>query len=592
MAATPATWQQCRPVLVARPLAAKSNPWADSLWFTLAISLCVGFVYALVLMGPALNPRNTGWMIGDQAMYYTGWELFRQDPQWHWPLTHTDRVGYPVGENVALLDLDPLLAVVFKLFSPLLPEPFQYFGFEAVLVLALQLFFSVRLFRLVLGGENPVGAWLCSLFLLFAPPLTFNATFHFAHSNHWLLIAALLVYFQAQQEQPNTIRRFVISAIVLAGVAIATNPYLAFQVLLVLTATVGSLLWQRRLSLARAAVVMAALGATAMLVVFSFGLFISEGRGYSALGYRMFALNLLAPFDPYIYGAILRRLLHYFPVETQTYPGCSYLGAGVIFLGILLLILFALRPAKRPRLDRRWWLPLGACCLLLTLMALSTRVMLGSVTLVDVDPRQHLTRFLSPLRMSVYLFLVPYYTILTALVAATFLFFRRRAAYMLLAAVLVVQLVDLAPLRSWAHARVIPSEQHGFWKPPQRQPLQSSIWSSLGAVHQNLVVLPAWQCGGNATPGGLDGFRIFGLLAVAQKMRINSYYSGRYSEASRDFHCKQAPASLTTQPLSPDTAYVVTPALADVIARGPTGPGKCHTVNGFILCSSRIDFGW
>ena len=74
-------------------------------------------------------------------------------------------------------------------------------------------------------------------------------------------------------------------------------------------------------------------------------------------------------------------------------------------------------------------------------------------------------------------------------------------------------------------------------------------------------------------------------------MRTNSYSAGRYSRAGTEFHCKQSVALLAERPLSPDTAYVVTPALAAVIAQGPTGPGKCHELDGFILCSSKTDFG-
>jgi hypothetical protein len=142
---------------------------------------------------------------------------------------------------------------------------------------------------------------------------------------------------------------------------------------------------------------------------------------------------------------------------------------------------------------------------------------------------------------------------------------------------------------AWARAKVDPNEPDTFWKTTELQPLHSPVWSTLGKLHQNLVVLPAWQCS-DSTPGGMDGYRIFGLLAAAQDMRTNSYRSGRYTEINRDFHCRQAIADLATQPLSPDTAYVVTPALADVIAHGPTGPGKCHAVDGFVLCSSKLDF--
>jgi hypothetical protein len=33
------------------------------------------------------------------------------------------------------------------------------------------------------------------------------------------------------------------------------------------------------------------------------------------------------------------------------------------------------------------------------------------------------------------------------------------------------------------------------------------------------------------------------------------------------------------------------PDVADAIAHGPTGPGKCHDLDNFILCSTKTDFG-
>ncbi len=90
---------------------------------------------------------------------------------------------------------------------------------------------------------------------------------------------------------------------------------------------------------------------------------------------------------------------------------------------------------------------------------------------------------------------------------------------------------------------------------------------------------------------GPESYRIFGFLAVKQKMRTNSYQSARYTEVARDWHCKQAITALSEQPLSPDSAYVVTPELAARIAQGPTGPGKCHDLDRVILCSTKTDFG-
>src|ERR1700733_6722287 len=118
-----------------KPESAVTRPgvprWYQSLWFAVVLAAVAGFSYALLVMGPTpLNPKNVNWVAFDPAYHYIGWELFRQDPHVHWPITYTDRLGYPKGESVALLDLNPLMALVLKPLSPLLPEPSQYFGIE------------------------------------------------------------------------------------------------------------------------------------------------------------------------------------------------------------------------------------------------------------------------------------------------------------------------------------------------------------------------------------------------------------------------------------------------------------------------------
>src|SRR6516162_7181850 len=87
-----------------------SQSWivrSGSLWLDLVIALVAGLLYALLVLGPApLNPRNVNWVTVDPAYHYVGWELWRQDPHIHWPLTYTDRLGYPRGESIALVDLN------------------------------------------------------------------------------------------------------------------------------------------------------------------------------------------------------------------------------------------------------------------------------------------------------------------------------------------------------------------------------------------------------------------------------------------------------------------------------------------------------
>jgi hypothetical protein len=565
---------------------------ASSLWFDLAIALVAGLLYALIVIGPGpLNPRNVDWVTVDPAYHYVGWELWRQDPHIHWPLTYTDRLGYPKGESIALVDLNPLLAVLLRPLSSLLGEPFQYFGVEVVLACALQFFFAFRIFRLLLG-TNMLGMALCSLFFLLAPPLNYRLMQHYSLSNQWLLLAALLIFFRVQKSptQPKDgwvghpasdgIRQFVISGAVLAATAVGINPYIAFQVLLLLMAGVVSLLWQRRVKLLQAVGIAALFCASGFVVAYSLGLVIAGGRGYTTGGYRVFSLNLLSPVDPRGWTSIL---LHRLSGATPgQYEGYAYLGVGVLALALIVLGAVVMGRPKLPSLDRRWLIPLLACCAVLTLLALSTRVTLGSRTLVDLDPSEKLSPYLASLRASGRLFWGPYYLILVAVLAAPFVFFRKTWANLLVAAALLVQIADTHSLHHWVYVTV--NEEHP-------SPLKSPIWATLGAMHENLIVLPAWQCGGNAAPLGTESYRFFGFLAAKQKMRTNSYQSARYTEIARDWHCHQAIAALSEQSLSPDSVYVVTPELAARIAAGPTGPGKCHDLDRVILCSTRTDFG-
>jgi Family of unknown function (DUF6311)/Carbohydrate binding domain len=572
-----------------------------SLWFDLAIALVAGLVYALVVIGPGpLNPRNVNWVTVDPAYHYVGWELWRQDPHVRWPLTYTDRLGYPRGESIALVDLNPLLTVLLRPLSPLLGEPFQYFGLEVVLACALQFFFAFRIFRLLLG-TNMLGMALCSVLFLLAPPLNYRLMQHYSLSNQWLLLAALLLLFQLQVSPtqpkkgwvghphqasvgpPNpafAVRRFVISGAVLAGIAVGINPYIAFQVLLLLMAGVGSLLWQRRVTLLRAVGIVALFCASGFVVAYSLGLVIAGGRGYTTGGYRVFSMNLLSPVDPRGWTSILLHRLS--GATAGQYEGYAYLGVGVLALALIVLGAVMVGRPKLPSLDRRWVIPLLLCCLVLTLLAVSTRVTLGSRTLVDLDPGEKLSPYLASLRASGRLFWGPYYLILAAVLAAPFLVFRKAWANALVAGALLLQIADTQSLRHWVHVTV--NEEHP-------SPLKSPIWSTLGAMHENLIVLPAWQCGGNAAPLGTESYRFFGFLAAKQKMRTNSYQSARYTEVARDWHCHQAIAALSEQPLSPDSVYVVTPELAARIAAGPTGPGNCHDLDRAVLCSTKTDFG-
>src|SRR5215471_8787169 len=204
--------------------------WPDSALFMIALSTLIGIVYGRLILGPALNPTNLAWLTGDPAQYYIGWALFAQTPGWHWPLTFTDRIGYPMGDAVANEDLNSMALLALKPFAFLLPSKVQYFGLWAILNIALQFYFGVRLIRIFFGRQ--LWPLLCGgLLLSISPIMTWRFRGHFSLANHWLILAALCLYFAVQRGAFRSVRTLAIAWCSLTAVAVAINPYLGLCVL-------------------------------------------------------------------------------------------------------------------------------------------------------------------------------------------------------------------------------------------------------------------------------------------------------------------------------------------------------------------------
>ena len=96
---------------------------------SILLGTAMGAILFLYLYGTAvLVPTYDAWLLNgeDLNQHYLGWEFYRNSP-WTFP------VGLIQGltvEPVSVIYTDsiPLLALIFKVLSPVLPETFQYFG--------------------------------------------------------------------------------------------------------------------------------------------------------------------------------------------------------------------------------------------------------------------------------------------------------------------------------------------------------------------------------------------------------------------------------------------------------------------------------
>jgi hypothetical protein len=193
----------------------------------------------------------------------------------------------------------------------------------------------------------------------------------------------------------------------------------------------------------------------------------------------------------------------------------NYLGLGII---LLLLVGLTKQPAIVRELGSRRVLPILAVSLLCSALAASPTVTLGSTVLLKLKLPWSLEQPLTAFRASGRLFWPVHYLLLLTAIMLTYRLWRKQYGIVLLSLALVLQLFDLQQLRR--------STYDTFAGPAAPSPLVAPEWKALKNAHSTLMVIPPWQCNPELTPGSLAGFAIFGMLASAQHMKLNSYYTG------------------------------------------------------------------
>ncbi len=94
--------------------------------------------FLTVTGGRPLLPRNIAWFTDpDARAYFIGWHYYRFTP-WGFPLGVSPRYGAEISSSIAFIDNVPLFAIPFKVLSPWLPDPFQYFGLWILCCFVLQ----------------------------------------------------------------------------------------------------------------------------------------------------------------------------------------------------------------------------------------------------------------------------------------------------------------------------------------------------------------------------------------------------------------------------------------------------------------------
>ncbi len=298
----------------------------------------IGVMFFLGIYGYSrILPWNDEWLMSgsDLTQHYLGWCAYRESP-WSFPLCLTDKLSYPITTSVMFTDSIPLWAVFFKLLSPLLPETFQYIGLFGLVTFALQGGFAALWLR-KLKCSVPV-AFVGSAIICFMTPLMQRMFTHTALSSHWIIFAALCIWFTDEKSFKHKYSCIALWC-ALAFVSVSIHIYVSAMFCVVL---LGYCLF---LALTRTAkkVVFARFFlpiASIVLSTFVFGGFV--GSNYPGGGYPdFFTSNLTALFDSDGWSKFGWPDLA--SATAGQYEGFAYLGLGVIILVFISLFSLAVR---------------------------------------------------------------------------------------------------------------------------------------------------------------------------------------------------------------------------------------------------------
>ncbi len=489
----------------------------------------------------------------DFAQHVVGQRYFLQEG-WHWPLLVAQRLDAPHGTNIALTDSLPLLALVLKPFAALLPSGFQAVTVWLAISWAMQPVAAV--FALRGAGEQRLLSAMAVAALASTVPSFLARLPHAALAGHFTLLLMLGLYLRAVHPGRDAARWIACAGLLLPALLLI-HPYLmlmAAALLLAIPLTLlvrrsphwTSALWTALLSLAGTAGLAVLLGYAGA----------PEGNGFG-----VYSMNLLAPVWPET-SSLLPSVATPLDATGGQYEGIQYLGAGLVLLSAAVLLLAPARFAAA--ISRHTGL--AAACLVLTALALSSRVYAGHTLLLSLPSPS----VLGIVRASGRLFWPVTYALLIGGAALLLRAAPQRGPVMLLM-LAALQVADSSGLLRLDRERLNRTLAYPFDV--------AQLRSALAAGRQ-LDIIPRFPC--EATFASISSLMQVIWIGSETGIVTDTAYTAR---PMPPFECDAREQA--ARALAAGEVRVLLPGHADLAALVPGGYSLCQRSNEFTICSNQ-----
>lgn len=503
--------------------------------FAFSIGAALGALLFIAIFGFAVVcPTNTDWLFAvpdDSAQHYLGWVFYRNSP-WSFPLCLTDGLSSDGPVSCMFSDSIPILAVLFKLLSPILPHTFQYLGLWGVVCFALNggcgavLLYKIR-------PSLPFAA-VGSLFYSGFIPTIARITHHNSLGAIWLVIIPLILCLDCQRPR-NWIRWAAVCAL-----AVAVHVYFVPMIFMVMGGYAIILIFRMK-QLKTAVITFSASAAAVLLSMWSFGAFCGKG-GYADGGFGLFSANLNTFFNSMGYSRLLPALSSF---DGQG-EGFGFLGTGMLLCGAAAFVSAAVMNRKVRTAIRCHAPETAAFIAVLTvslLWAVSSRITFGEHVIADVPLPHVIISCLSVFRASGRFIWLPCLLIMTAALSAAAYCWKKYSAAAA-AVCIALQLWDILP---WC------ADTHRFYRDcSDNWSLSSQLWDEITDGASEIVFLPL----PDDHLAFMQLYFDFARLADLHHMSLSSFYLARSDFSSASAYAREQYELLCSGSGSADKLYV------------------------------------
>lgn len=504
----------------------------------LAFHICYGL--------EVINPTNINWLMSayhDWGQHYLGWAFYRNEP-WTFPIGTIESYNYPVGSNIGFTDSIPLLALLFKPFSFLLPDDFQYIGAWLFMCYYFTAIYTYKILKLYTCNK-----WIIILgvILIIANPVLLFRSIHPALCSQFLILGSIYNYLRPSVENS---KRINFQQILLFLISALLTPYLSVMIFgFNILVPLKHYYFDKSITFKKW--VLYPFLSFFLLFTFWFIIGMIEFNNSTNVAsvepFSYFSFNLNSFFDSYgYYSKILPDLGR---VDPRQYEGFAYLGIGMMIL-IFASFIYTLSLLVHKRISfhsmKKWGLLL-LLCFAMFLFAITNVLTFNKETLITF-PLPGIIEKLGFIFRASGRFVWPFYYLL--FIGSIIVFIKIKMKHYLKVSILsmitIVQLYDIQELYThW-----------NFSSSTYKTPLHDEKWIKVMKTFDDIIIYPSFDY--NYSINYTNDYQDLSYLALKAGKPISNGYVARANVAKSQAFIMDLEVQLRSGVIEPNRLYITT----------------------------------